>query len=83
VHKIYLRFTNGDVNVVSVSRSVHSVDVLSKVRVFVLFPLGRLTDKRHVFEHSIERKKSFTIFPSPAGMSFTKLSLGGNNDVIY
>ncbi len=29
------------------------------------------------------RKKSFSIFPSPAGMSFTKLSMGGNNDVIY
>ncbi len=28
------------------------------------------------------RKKSFSIFPSPAGMSFTKLSLGGNIDVI-
>jgi hypothetical protein len=28
-------------------------------------------------------KKSFSIFPSPAGMSLTKLSLGGNNDVIY
>jgi hypothetical protein len=28
------------------------------------------------------RKKSFSIFPSPAGMSLTKLSLGGNNDVI-
>jgi hypothetical protein len=26
---------------------------------------------------------SFSIFPSPAGMSLTKLSLGGNNDVIY
>ncbi len=24
-----------------------------------------------------------SIFPSPAGMSLTKLSLGGNNDVIY
>jgi hypothetical protein len=29
------------------------------------------------------RKKSFLIFLSPAGMSLTKLSLGGNNDVIY
>jgi hypothetical protein len=29
----------------------------------------------------IQRKKSFSIFPSPAGMSLTKLSLGGN--VIY
>jgi hypothetical protein len=29
------------------------------------------------------RKKSFEIFPSSAGMSVTKLSLGGNNDVIY
>jgi hypothetical protein len=24
-----------------------------------------------------------SIFPSPAGMSLIKLSLGGNNDVIY
>ncbi len=29
------------------------------------------------------RKKSFSIFPSSAGMSLTKLSVGGNNDVIY
>jgi hypothetical protein len=29
------------------------------------------------------RKQSFSIFPSPAGMSLTKLSLGGNNDDIY
>jgi hypothetical protein len=28
-------------------------------------------------------KKSFSIFPSPAGMPLTKLSLGGNYDVIY
>jgi hypothetical protein len=27
--------------------------------------------------------KSFSIFPSPAGMSPTKLSLSGNYDVIY
>jgi hypothetical protein len=25
------------------------------------------------------RKKSFSVFPSPAGRSLTKLSLGGNN----
>jgi hypothetical protein len=31
----------------------------------------------------IHRKKSFSIYPSPAGMSLTKLFLGGNNDVIY
>jgi hypothetical protein len=31
----------------------------------------------------VHRKKSFSIFPSPAGMSITKLSLGGNNDVMY
>jgi hypothetical protein len=31
----------------------------------------------------VHRKKSFSVFPSPAGMSLTKLSLGGNNDVIY
>ncbi len=28
-------------------------------------------------------KKSFSIFPSPARMSLTKLSLGGNNDVTH
>jgi hypothetical protein len=28
-------------------------------------------------------KKSFSIFPFQDGMSLTKLSLGGNNDVIY
>ncbi len=28
-------------------------------------------------------KKSFSIFTSSAGMSLNKLSLGGNNDVIY
>jgi hypothetical protein len=28
-------------------------------------------------------KKGFPIFPSPAGMSLTKLSLDGNYDVIY
>jgi hypothetical protein len=32
---------------------------------------------------NLHRKKSFSIFPSPAGMSLTKLSMGGNNDVIY
>jgi hypothetical protein len=33
--------------------------------------------------NDLHRKKSFSIFKSPAGKSFTKLSLGGNNDVIY
>jgi hypothetical protein len=32
---------------------------------------------------AIHRKKSLLIFPSPAGMSLTRLSLGGNYDVIY
>jgi hypothetical protein len=31
----------------------------------------------------IHRKKSFSIFPSPAGMALTKLTLGGSYDVIY
>ncbi len=31
----------------------------------------------------VHRKKSFSIFPSPARMSLYILSLGGNNDVIY
>jgi hypothetical protein len=29
--------------------------------------------------HCLRRRKSFSIFPSPAGMSLTKLSLGRNN----
>ncbi len=29
--------------------------------------------------HTLHRKKSISIIPSPAGMSLTKLSLGGNN----
>ncbi len=32
---------------------------------------------------SVHRKKSFSIFPSRAVMSLTKLSLDENNDVIY
>jgi hypothetical protein len=32
---------------------------------------------------NIHHKKNFSIFPSPAGMSLTKLSMGENNDVIY
>ncbi len=31
----------------------------------------------------LHRKKSFSIFPSPAGMSLTKLAPGGNNDIRY
>ncbi len=37
-------------------------------------------DELWAFPH---RNKSFSIFPSPAGMSVTKLSLGGNYDVLY
>jgi hypothetical protein len=33
--------------------------------------------------YTVHRKKSFSIFPSPAGMSLTKLSLGGNYEGIY
>jgi hypothetical protein len=32
-----------------------------------------------ILNHVIHRKKGFSIFPSPAGMSLTKLSLGMNN----
>jgi hypothetical protein len=31
----------------------------------------------------LHRKKSFSIFPFPAGMSLTKLSRGGHYDVIH
>jgi hypothetical protein len=32
--------------------------------------------------YRLHRKRGFLIFPSPAGMSLTRLSLGGNNEVI-
>jgi hypothetical protein len=35
------------------------------------------------FQKGPHCKKGFPIFPSPAGMSLTKLSLDGNYDVIY
>jgi hypothetical protein len=31
----------------------------------------------------VHHKKSFSILPSPAGMSLTKLPVGGNYDVMY
>ncbi len=34
------------------------------------------------WEGKLHCKKRFVIFPSPAGMSFTKLSLDGNNLII-
>jgi hypothetical protein len=54
--------------------------------------LNDVTDSLHKMTHqesikkslkTTHRKKRFSIFLSPAGMSLTKLSLGGNNDVIY
>jgi hypothetical protein len=33
-------------------------------------------------EETVHRKKRFTSFPSPAGLSLTKLPLGRNNSVI-
>jgi hypothetical protein len=33
----------------------------------------------HTYSSETHRKKSFSIFPSPAKMSLTKLCLGGNN----
>ncbi len=35
-----------------------------------------------IFERSLHRKKRVTSFPSPAGMSLTKLPLGRNNSVM-
>jgi hypothetical protein len=51
---------------------------INKYSFFLSFLL--LTSWKRLSRH---RKKTFLIFPSPAGMSLTKLSLGGNNDVIY
>ncbi len=49
--------------------------------VSVIYPCVQVEDFPSPWE--THRKKSFSIFPSPAGMSLTKLSLGGNCDVIY
>ncbi len=57
---------------------VHNLAYLGKffiIRKMVLDPF--------VASWAIHCKKSFTIFPSPAGMLLTKLSLGGNYDVKY
>ncbi len=37
----------------------------------------------HPLKREVHRKKTFSIFPYPDGISLTKLSLGGNKDVIY
>jgi len=37
----------------------------------------------HHISYDVHCKKRLASFPSPVGMSLTKLSLGGNNDVIY
>ncbi len=39
-------------------------------------------DRFHSFKHTVHRKKRFSSFPSPAGMSPTKLPLGRNNSVM-
>ncbi len=38
--------------------------------------------KLYMYKLFIHRKNRFSIFPSPAGMSLTKLSLGGNHEII-
>jgi hypothetical protein len=42
----------------------------------------RRNPKKNIAYATLHGKKYFSIFPSPAEMSLTKLSLGGNNDVI-
>jgi hypothetical protein len=43
---------------------------------------GLLLRRVSVGRQVIHRKKRFTSFPSPAGMSLTKLPLGRNNSVM-
>jgi hypothetical protein len=42
-----------------------------------------MADKDSLAAMYLHRKKSFSIFPCPARMSLTKLSLSGNNEVLY
>jgi hypothetical protein len=52
---------------------------------WILNVLKKISASRRVGDSPtrLHPKKSFLIFPPPVGMSLTKLSLGGNNDVIY
>jgi hypothetical protein len=59
------------------SRTSLQEDVLHLFVLFCADPRGCLSTGAYTL------KKNFSIFPSPAGISLTKLSLGGNNDVIF
>jgi hypothetical protein len=62
--------------------SLNTLDLLL-ILLLVGYGIANTVLKKHLQSPSTYRNKSFSIFPSPAGMSPTKLSLGGNNDVIY
>jgi hypothetical protein len=51
------------------------------IEAFPTIPLSSRSNlvQWYLYIHLIHHKKSFSIFPSPAGMSLTKLFLGGNN----
>jgi hypothetical protein len=55
----------------------------SKEEEVVKYRLRFKTDQYPASFFLIHHKKIFSIFPSPDGTSLTKLSLGGNNDVIF
>jgi hypothetical protein len=59
-------------------------DILrSRVRTTGIVELGfRLNFDKRELNFQVHRKKSFTSFPSPAGMSLTKFPLGRNNSVM-
>ncbi len=57
-------------------------ETLDMFMVLVIGLLSALLGKK-IFLPFRTPYKSFSILPSPAGMSLTKHSLGGNNDVIY
>jgi hypothetical protein len=93
---IFVRMPRADLSALKppMSRVMGPLEVLtrsfhpfhSRICIYFNVPGTRLADHcRTQFPRDFyrsHRKKSFPIFPSPCGMSLTKLSLGGNNDVI-
>ncbi len=64
----------------SLWRAIYDSNKIAKSRHSLVLLFSGCAFKRVFKPH---RKKSFSVFPSPAGMSLTKLSLGGNIDVIH
>jgi hypothetical protein len=68
---------------VTMSNSVKNVRLLDRSASFISgaskVKYNTLLKERHILYEYIHCKKRLTVFPSPAGMSLTKLSLAGKS----